>query len=964
MTSACKRLLGIALVAFIYALGQGAEDAKAGTYNVTQCHTGTGAGLSPQWSTQLNGSWKAENLCTSGMQVAGYGLDGVYAMWTLHLPAGLTVNSVNFWSNGLGAPQTAVFATLCAADAIPVCSWGSGGYTDLNQSSAKHVMTTPGSTMFRMQLGSTGYVHYTSSAYASIWNLDFTLNDGVSPSLGTPTGNLVVGGWNRGNLTGGVGATDGQSGIKTLLATVDANPVGPASVSNALACSNLNIVPCPTSTSGWTPTISTTALADGPHKLVYSAADFSGNSSASPEATFKVDNTAPAVPYDVHLPGTGGWSAVNDIDVSWSNSGEEAETETQSGIGAVKVDVDPGEIGQTDPAAFTIPVDASVNGISATTDSLSGLTVPAPGKWKLKLSTVDRAGNESPVGDGGNGAADGVFNIGFDPNPPAKPQGQSNGWISRDELAAGFVAEWSQTVPRGASPICGYAESISSTPADPGSTISLPSATTSMSVPSNLAEGMHFLNLRAVNCAGVSASSVENIQIPVDLTDPLASILNVASDQWYNGDVTFGLAGIDSLSGMTGQADPTAPYQTGAYLTFEVDGQPKENARGSSKTVLIHAEGSHALWLTATDLAGNRSKPTSITFGIDKTSPSGAFDMPDPSTPTHLVASVTDSLSGLSSGTIEVRREGSDEWHTLTTSIGDSAGNAVGGFPNSVRVSARFPDTILPKGTYRVRLRARDRADNLLTTSRRTDGSEMTISNPLRGGVTLSAGLSKANRSCRTRSHRRCLRRRRGKVVFTNARETLTVGFKRGAVVQGVLTDEKLRGLARQPIEIYIKAGNGPELRAGETSTRADGSYVFKLKPGMSRKVRVYFPGSELVADTSATASLATQARIAMRTSTRHARSGQKVFFSGSVRSFDGTMPAGGKLVVLQFKAGRRWLPAVAVAHTNRRGKFKVGYRFSGKRVRNRIVFRVYAPTEDGWGHSASASRSVTMALN
>ena len=139
---------------------------------------------------------------------------------------------------------------------------------------------------------------------------------------------------------------------------------------------------------------------------------------------------------------------------------------------------------------------------------------------------------------------------------------------------------------------------------------------------------------------------------------------------------------------------------------------------------------------------------------------------------------------------------------------------------------------------------------------------------------------------------------------------------------------------------------------------------MFKIRPGVSRTVRVYYPGTETRRDTSASVTLGTGAKLKLRVSKKHARTGQTVTFRGTVTSFDRVVPASGKIVALQFYAGKKWRPAVAIARTDSKGRFAVKYKFDGKRVKARIVFRVIAPAEDGWGHASSASKRITMKLN
>src|SRR3954469_2197415 len=137
----------IILTAGAMLLSLGSIDAHAGTYSVSQCDASTGAGLSPQWSANLNGSWPAQNLCPSGMQVAGNGIDGVFAQWILTPPAGVSINSVVFGGQGLGTAQVPVYAMLCAAQANPICTWSD--YENMSTGPQTHTLNAPGAESMR-----------------------------------------------------------------------------------------------------------------------------------------------------------------------------------------------------------------------------------------------------------------------------------------------------------------------------------------------------------------------------------------------------------------------------------------------------------------------------------------------------------------------------------------------------------------------------------------------------------------------------------------------------------------------------------------------------------------------------------------------------------------------------------------------------------------------------------------------
>lgn len=107
-----------------------------------------------------------------------------------------------------------------------------------------------------------------------------------------------------------------------------------------------------------------------------------------------------------------------------------------------------------------------------------------------------------------------------------------------------------------------------------------------------------------------------------------------------------------------------------------------------------------------------------------------------------------------------------------------------------------------------------------------------------------------------------------------------------------------------------------------------------------------------------------TQAKLTLKVNKKRVQTGQKITFSGKVTAFDGAFPSGGKIVALQFFAAKKWRPAVGVVHTDKNGKFKISYRFDGRKVKAKIVFRVTAPSEDAWGHAYSASKPVRIELN
>lgn len=925
------------------------------------------------------------------IEATGRGVGSIGFVRSPALPSTLNLDSIGFQYNGSnGGGQSAGIARLCyrnnySGGAIGGCGGGQIMYMGANVSvnSPASGGVSCGSATVNGGCAGVQYELISNIGHTNVlggyswYGISASVEDLSSPgvwqphlgtllsSYNTPSGRA----WNRGTRTVGVFASDyNGSGLSRTQLVVDGSPDASSLFNQSCDYSDPDWVPCADFV-GDIATLATTGLADGRHEAQTRGTDAGANIATSTPSVFYVDNTEPTAPEAIDLnDNAAGWSTTNSFHATWTNAAEDLETENQSGIGSVVVDVEPTNGAQTDPAAITIPIGTTVDGVSATKDSIAGLTVPEAGRWTMKLRVIDRAGNQSELAAGPEGASDVDGNpiIGYDPYPPAAPGLQSNGWVSESELLAGYSQEWTQTTPQAGSPICGYAGLVDPSPsAEPGTTINIDGAVSDWELPSSLGEGTHWVHIRSVACNGLASTSVSSTDVKVDRTDPVSFFSGVTSGRWYRDGTVVTIGGTDALSGMM-PAVPAQQYFRGAYLDYSInETSPVDKPRGSEAQLPITDEGLKDLRFAAVDVAGNRNEDTVVSFGIDGSNPTGFLNKQDPARPTMLSAPIGDAVSGLETAVIEVRRESGGDWILLPTGLADQSGTAVAGNPKNALASARFPDTALPEGRYNVRVRAYDQAGNALITDRDKNGDPLIVdSATMREYSGLSASLFKAKRICKKKQGVKCVKRARGKVMFTGGSRSLNVAFKRGAVVQGFLVDQQTKGLSREPVEIYTQERGKGEVLAGVTSTKADGSYAFKLRPGVSRTVRVYYPGTETRRDTSASVALGTGAKLTLRVSRKRARTGQTVVFRGTATSFDRAVPASGKIIALQFYAGRRWRPAVAIARTDSKGRFSVKYKFDGKRVKARIVFRVLAPSEDGWGHVTSASPRVTLKLN
>jgi hypothetical protein len=803
------------------------------------------------------------------------------------------------------------------------------------------------------------------------------LNDNTAPLVGEASFPALR--WHRGTTTGTLRVDESRGvGVKNSELVVDGADV----MTRENAC-NFNLWrPCPVEDT-WRPALDTTRFADGPHTAYFRSTDAAGAAGMSSRIDLKVDNTTPDKPTNTTITSdgpAGNWSPTNAFTIDWTNGAEDAETTTQSGLGTITLDIDPTDAGQPDPAPIDIPTNSTTAGITATTSQLTGVTVPAEGAWTLSLRLKDRAGNSSPLADQGDADGGRDIEIGFDSSVPNKAEGNyNNGWVSRDQLLAQTAKQkWElpKTAP-GKAKVCGWGLSVSDNPAEDGLiSITVTSPTNEWPFPATLEEGVHFAHIRAINCAGTPAAETDHKEVKVDLTDPAGSFAGVEDGKWYRDGQVVTLAGEDELSGMDAAGPGETDSTRGAYFRYTINGDGPADIdapRGPQADLVVSGEGAKVLRFSAVDFAGNVASPKTVSFGIDATDPEGYLEHQDAAKPTLVRTALTDPVSGLDFAVTQVRNLAGGAWQTLPTAISGFNGGEVLGASKSGVALARFPDTALPKGNYEVRTFAYDQAGNELVTDRDRDGNKLTLENPMRRATGLSAAIFRGNHKkpvCvkrkKTKKGKKCVRRVKGRVVLVGGKSETTVGWNRAGVIQGYLTTANYAPIKNQTIEIYTKSDGRAEVLEGTTSTRADGYYYFRLRPGVSRKVRVVFQGTELLEDRSGKLTFNTKAKVSLKVSRKHVRSGGKVTFTGKVTTRDRIYPARGKLVVLQFYSNKKWRPAITIARTKADGRFRVSYRFSraSSKIRARIKFRVIAPTEIDFHHATSASPAKIVRVN
>jgi hypothetical protein len=418
--------------------------------------------------------------------------------------------------------------------------------------------------------------------------------------------------------------------------------------------------------------------------------------------------------------------------------------------------------------------------------------------------------------------------------------------------------------------------------------------------------------------------------VRVDRTDPVSSIHGVP-DGWVDRPVTVTVTARDDLSGM----EPR-PGDDGRPVTvIAPEGEPPYEAPDTEASFTVASEGATRVRYWAEDLAGNvndglvgpggdrHAPPGSAVVRIDTVPPDVAFVPGDPADPERVTAQVQDGSSGAASGSIAIRRLGAPAFTTLRTTLEDGL------------LVARVPSDDLPAGTYELRSEASDRAGNTASSALKQDGSVMVISMPVKSPVTVN------------------LERDRIKGSSVNL-----LGSIQGA------GGTPMAG-ADLVLEQTFAAGSRRQESLTPLTSDGAGRFAVTLRPGPRRKARVLYAGTKLDARAaSREIAVAFRDRTTFRLIPETLRNGGRVRMRGKVAGRGAILPAGGKLVAIQFfdPSRSRWRP-VEVLRAGRAGRFSYSYRFRTITSAQRIKFRAVSLPEAGWPYlpSTSVPRSVIV---
>jgi hypothetical protein len=454
-----------------------------------------------------------------------------------------------------------------------------------------------------------------------------------------------------------------------------------------------------------------------------------------------------------------------------------------------------------------------------------------------------------------------------------------------------------------------------------------------------LADGTQPMVLQAEDAAANLGGS-SSVTTRVDNTAPGAVPVSVeGGDTWRNRndfDVTW----------TNPDEGDRAPIQATRYRLCPVgqpdcitDRRPAEVDHLSNLTTPSPGEWQLRVWRE--DAAGNHEPANAsvpVTLRYDPEPPDLGFEEPSASDPTLISVLVTDKISGLAGGEIELSAEGTGTWASLPTRQEGS------------RLIARVDDAALPPGQYLLRATARDRATNQNSTQSRLDGRPMTVNLPLRSPTFVHAGVVAHRSKHRGRGHR--------KRTFLEQRARVSLGHE--VRVAGVVKTRDGRPLADAQMHVLSRTSASPEHELAVLRTDRRGRFAYVSRANATTVLRVAYQGSGTTLPSQREVTLLVPGSSTVHARPRRVLNGRAVSFAGRVRSLP--IPTGGKLVELQVVLSGRW-QTFRTVRTDASGAWRIRYRFRRSCGVLSYRFRARLPAEAGYpfepGHTPGVAVRV-----
>jgi hypothetical protein len=460
-----------------------------------------------------------------------------------------------------------------------------------------------------------------------------------------------------------------------------------------------------------------------------------------------------------------------------------------------------------------------------------------------------------------------------------------------------------------------------------------------------LVEGTHALVVQAQDAANNIGESPA-VTARIDNTPPGRVDLGVDGGQEWRSTNDFTLAWANP------QEADRAPIAGAAYKlcaigpgTCNVSEQRGGDISRLDLRVPTPGEWTVSLWRR--DAAGNQTEAAAsvpVTLRYDPDPPKLAFEPPLPDDPTLVAVSVSDSVSGLAGGAIEISPNGSGTWQALPAEKHGS------------RLLARIDDATLAAGGYQLRARAFDQANNEASTDRRVDGQPMTLTLPLRIVASMRAGFERVRvvrRTIRQHGKRRVVRR-----PVTVLESAVRIRSGGQIPVAGRLVNRDGDGLAGAEVRVLWSSSVSPEQLIAVVHTDTDGRFRYRAVGSTNGSLRFAYAGSPLVLPAERAIDMSVPALTSIGVNRSRVLNGQSVTFSGRLRTEP--VPASGKLVELQVRLSDRW-QTFRTSRTDGAGRWAVRYRFKRTRGVQRFRFRARLPHEASYPFAAGGSEPLTV---
>jgi hypothetical protein len=490
-----------------------------------------------------------------------------------------------------------------------------------------------------------------------------------------------------------------------------------------------------------------------------------------------------------------------------------------------------------------------------------------------------------------------------------------------------------------------------------GQLVPCPNGNVSLDVPTtNLADGAHSVSGQVVDAAGNVMTSPATT-FYVDNTAPAAAdgvqlegspgwrATNSFDLNWKNPPQTQApiAAAVyrlcPAVDANANASDKAAAQQKCVQGTSS--GQNIDEIKG----VKVPAAGSWDAQVWLVDGAGNQqpntaSPPQELQF--DDTPPSSpTFLAPDPQNPAQIHVQTDDQVSGIVSGSIEVRRDGQSSWQPLATQV-DADG-----------LTAFMDDEALVKGTYFLRATAVDGSGLEVSNDRDAQAQPAELKLPIRLASHLTVGKPGKEVCHGHGKSRSCARR-------LAAKPNVSVGKSTRLSGRLLVSGKPMPGTS---VEVWrrLDLDGAQWAQIGTVTSSKTGRFSYLAPRGPAREIRFRYAGTNLIRGRNGDVTLRVRAGTTLHPSKHNAVNGDDVTFRGTLKG--GWVPGSGVLVELQVYSRNGWRTFAQPRAAAGTGKWSYRYRFETVSGHAKFRFRARVRQQPDYPFTTGASAATRISV-